>query len=55
MGGVKFLRNICFHNILVTEGTISSQDYYQTLGVGKNADKSEIKSGEYHLIMWLGL
>lgn len=52
---MKFLRNICFHNILVTEGTIFLQDYYQTLGVGKNADKSEIKSGEYHVIMWLGL
>jgi hypothetical protein len=53
-GELKFLRNISFHNILLTEGTIFSQDYYQTLGVGKNADKSEIKSGEYHLIMWLG-
>jgi DnaJ-class molecular chaperone len=25
----------------------SVQDYYSILGVGKNADKSEIKSGEY--------
>lgn len=44
-----------FHCLEITIKTSHGQDYYSVLGVSKNANKSEIKSGKPYPLLFLAI